>query len=154
MSHILAKPKHMFSWGYDLFIGNELLTTMDVRWLSYGGSFCWDDVEYRLGREGRWSGDFFISNGNTTIAEAIKTSPFPHRFLVSLSIGNSVLSGHPFTRVFQLKRDEGIVGEIRPKHILTRHCTIQLPDELCIQEQVFVFWLAVLMWRRSSRMSE
>lgn len=145
----------MFSWGYDLFIGHGLLTTMDVRWLSEGGSFCWEGVEYSLGRESRWSGDFFISNGDSTIAKATKTSPFTRRFLVSLSIGNAILSpGHPFTRAFQLKREERVIGEIRPKHILARHCTIQLPDELSIPEQVFVFWLAVLMWRRSSRSND
>ena len=151
MSSIQAKPKSIFSWSFDLFVDHELLTTMDMRWFKEGGLFHWNDCEYRLGRENLWSGDFFLNKDERQIAKATKTSPFARKFILKLTAGELVLSAvHPLTRVFHLTDGNNVIGIIKPDHILTRQCTIQLPDTLCVPEQVFIFWLVVLMWRRST----
>ena len=154
MSDLRAVPRHLFSWGFDLFIGDEFLTSMDMNWLSEGGAFRWNGADYQLGRESLWAGDFFLRTGGRQVASAAKPNPFTRRFIVTCSVGECVFSAaHPLTRAFQLSGRDGLIGSIEPAHPFTRRCAIYLPDSLSIPEQVFLFWLAALMWRRAQNSS-
>jgi hypothetical protein len=152
MPHFQARPKHLFSWGFELFVDAEFLTTLDVRCLHDGGAFSWDDTPYRLGREGFRSGDFFLEANGEIAARATKPNPFLRRFVIRLPSRDMEFSAaSPFVRAFQLTEQGSIIGCIRPHHPFTRKCAVDLPEDLSIPERVFIFWLAVLMWRRTSR---
>ena len=56
---------------------------------------------------------------------------------------------HPFTRCFKLVENGITIGTIRLNHVFTRNCFIDLPG-VSLSVQVFIFWVAVLMWRRAA----
>ena len=145
----------MMSWTFDLFENNVPVTTLNTRWLREAGMFQWQEARFRLGREGFCSGDFFLARGDQVKVRAQKTSPLTRTFRLDIHDQEMVLSANsPFGRTFQLTRQGIVQGSIRPNHPFTRKCRIDLPDDLDTPTQVFIFWLVVLMWRRTSRSSE
>ncbi|MCF7973176.1 MAG: hypothetical protein K9N55_05145 [Phycisphaerae bacterium] len=155
MSILKARPRHMLSWGFDLFEDEILLATLTLKWLREGGTFQWNDAQFHLGREGFWSGDFLLTRNDQAMARAKKTSPFTRTFRLEIRGQSMILSARsPFGRTFQLTQHGTIVGTIRPNHLLTRACVLDLPDSMDTPNWVFIFWLVVLMWRRTSRSND
>ncbi|MBM4027524.1 MAG: hypothetical protein FJ280_19275 [Planctomycetes bacterium] len=151
MIRIQARPRHMFSWDFDLYLEGELLAGFDMAWLREGGTFTYGGREYHLTREGLWSGEFLLMSQQQVLARATKESAFVRRFLVRS--GDRALAlepASPFTRRFQLLENGAVIGSIVPEHWFTRACTLQFPDDLPVPLQVFLFWLVVLMWRRDA----
>ncbi len=143
------------SWTFDVFGNQGLLTTLNQRWARERGTFQWQNTAYQLGREGCLSGDFFLAQDDRVITRATKTSPFARKFKLNIQDRELILSAKsPFLRTFQLTEQAKVTGTIRPNHALTRKCVIDLPDELDTANQVFIFWLVVLMWRRTSRSND
>ena len=151
MSQIEARPKHLFSWGFELRTSDGFLTTMDVSWLQGRGAFPWGGVDYALGRESWPMGDFLLQSQGNAVARAAKVSPFLRSFRVQLDTRDLVFkAASPFTRRFILIENADVIGQIAPNHPFTRSSVIELPDNLDVPVQVFLFWLAVLMWRRAA----
>ena len=151
MSQIQAKPKHLFSWGFVLSVNHNHLVTMDVSFIREGGQFIWNNNTYQLSREGFYCGDFLLLKDNEIIARASKPNPFTRRFVLGIGNREIVLAANsPFTRCFHLTENNMTIGSISPNHPFTRRTTIELPDDMDIPIQVFIFWLVVLMWRRAS----
>jgi len=150
MTQIRAKPRYVFSWGFNLYLDGTPLTSLDMTWLREGGQFAWDGTEYHLWRQGLWSGDFLLLVGEEVRARATKESAFARSFIVRT--GNRDLrleATSVFSRRFRLIENGSIVGGIAPDHLFTRSCTLDLPQDLSVPVQVFIFWLAALMWRRA-----
>ncbi len=150
MAPIQARPRHWFSWGFDLFLDGEFLAGFDMSWLREGGRFTYGDREYRLSREGFWSGDFLLTADQEVLARAAK-SAFVRRFVVRTGAREFTLeAASAFTRSFRLIENGLIVGGVLPHHLFTRACTLEFPHDLPVPVQVFLFWLVVLMWRRAA----
>ena len=151
MAEIRAKPKHLFSWSFDLYREGLLLASFDMSWLREGGRFDWSGREYRLSREGLWSGDFLLTTGPETPARAHKESPFTRRFIVHTG-GRELTLEAPslFLRRFQLVEQDTVLGSIVPDHLFSRACRLELPQDFDVPVQVFLFWLVALMWRRAA----
>ncbi len=153
MTQIQARPKHPFSWGFDLYLEGELLAGFDMSWLREGGRFTYEGREYLLSREGFWSGDFLLATDQEVLARAAK-SAFVRRFVVRTAERELVLEpASLLTRRFRLVENGLIVGFVLPNHPFTRACTLEFPDDLPVPVQVFLFWLVVLMWRRAAESS-
>jgi hypothetical protein len=153
MTPIQARPKHLFSWGFDLYLEGELLAGFDMTWLREGGCFTYGERQYLLSREGFWSGDFLLVTDQEVLARAAK-SAFVRRFVVRTAERELVLEpASPFTRTFHLVENGLIVGYVVPNHLFTRACTLEFPDDLPVPVQVFLFWLVALMWRRAAESS-
>ncbi|MBN1362486.1 MAG: hypothetical protein JW993_17955 [Sedimentisphaerales bacterium] len=149
-----ARPKSLFSWGYELRRGTLVVARMDMTWLSEGGSFTWEGIGYRLSRQGFWSGDFLLEGAGQIPARATKPSPFRRHFEVH--VGPRVLALEavsPLTRAFRLLENGSLVGAVTPRSFFSRCCTVDFPDDLPVPVQVFLFWLVVLMWRRAANSS-
>jgi hypothetical protein len=150
MAQIRARPRHLFSWGFDLYLDGELLTGFDMAWLREGGQFTWDGTEYQLSREGLWSGDFLLLTGDEVRARATKESAFERTFVVRLDERALRLeAASVFSRSFRLSEHGVMIGRVTPDHFFTRACTLDVPGDLPVPVQVFIFWLVVLMWRRA-----
>jgi hypothetical protein len=150
MAQIQARPRHLFSWDFDLFLDGEFLAGFDMSWLREGGHFTYGDNEYHLSREGFWSGDFLLTSDQEALARAAK-SAFVRRFIVQTGSREFILEpASLFTRSFRLVEKGVVVGYVLPNHLFTRACTLELPDDLPVPVQVFLFWLVVLMWRRAA----
>lgn len=150
MTRMRARPKYLFSWGFDLYWDGGLLAGFDMAWLREGGRFTHGDREYLLSREGLWSGDFVLVAEQAVLARATKESAFVRRFLVRTGERDLVLEAvSVFGRSFQLGENGLVVGSVIPDHLFTRACTLEFPDDLAVPVQVFLFWLVALLWRRA-----
>jgi hypothetical protein len=56
-----------------------------------------------------------------------------------------------WSREFLVQNGEEIVGTIRPASAFSRRVQVTLPAEWPLQFQIFVFWLAIVSWRRTQR---
>jgi hypothetical protein len=150
MTQMRARPKHWFSWGFDLYLDSAFLVGFDTSWLREGGRFTYQDRAYRLSREGLWSGDFLLTADEQVLARATKESAWVRRFIIRTGQRELILEAtSAFTRGFRLVEGAASVGGIAPDCLFTRACTLELPDDLPVPVQVFLFWLVVLMWRRA-----
>lgn len=151
MTPIRARPKHWFSWGFDLEIDGTSLIRFDMDWLREGGRFTWAGTEYRLSRERAWVGDFLLTADQQVLARATKDNPFVRRFIVDVEGRELLLQAAAwFTPRFELIEQDTVVGRVVPNHFLTRACTVEFPQNLSVPVQVFLFWLVALMWRRAA----
>ncbi len=151
MTAIRARPKHWFSWGFDLDLDGTAWVTFDMDWLREGGRFTWASTEYRLSREGVWSGDFLLVAGERVLAHATKENPFVRRFAIDIDGRELVLQAAGwFTPRFELIERDTVVGRVVRDHFFTRACTVEFPQDLSVPVQVFLFWLVALMWRRAA----
>jgi hypothetical protein len=151
MSAMRARPKHLFSWGFDLDLDGTPLVGFDMAWVREGGRFTWAGREYRLAREGAWSGDFLLTADEQVLARATKDSPFVRRFAVHVDGRELALQAAAwFTSRFELIEGDTMVGRVVRDHLFTRACTVEFPPDLDVPVQVFLFWLVVLLWRRAS----
>lgn len=151
MTSIEARPRHVFSWGFNLGTPEGPLTTVDLSWIREGGRMVWRGRDYRFGREGLWGGDFYVMCGEEPLAVATKESSLFRRFVVTVGTRRLVLeAASPFTRRFLIREGTREVGSIAPRHPFTRVSTLRFPDDLEVPVRVFLFWLAALMWRRAA----
>ena len=151
MAMLEARPKGWLSWRFELCAGGRAIVSMDMAWLTEGGSFVWEGVEYGLSREGLWSGDFVLQAGGDTPARAAKPSAFLRRFDVHVGSRHLTLeAASALTRKFHLVENGSVVGAVTPLHPFSRRCTIVFPDDLTLPVQVFLFWLVALIWRRAA----
>ena len=148
---LCAIPKSIFSWGFDVYWQNDLLAVIDMAWMTEGGSFEYEGCNYCLSKEGFLSGSFSLHSNGDVIAEAEKTA-LVRCFEVRYGEKTYELrAASPFTRCFVLRQNGDTVGEIAPNHPFTRRCNIDLPEEISVPGKLFMFWLVLLMGRRSSQ---
>jgi len=147
---IQARPRHLFSWGFDLLLDDGSAICLDMAWFREGGRFAWDGTEYQISREGFYLGDFLLTADGQVLAAATK-GLLSRRFSVRMGDRElelraaSWLSGR-----FELVEQGTVIGEVARDHFFTRSSTAQFPQDLSVPVQVFLFWLVILMWRRQS----
>lgn len=154
MGTIRARPGHLFSWCFDLDLDETSRVSFDMQWLREGGRFTWAGREYRLSREGAWSGDFLLTADEQALARATKQSIFARTF--TIHVDGRELTIHAvswLSRRFELTEQGSVIGVVVPDHLFTRACTVEFPNDLSVPVRVFLFWLVVLMWRRADRSS-
>jgi hypothetical protein len=150
---LYAIPKSVFSWGFEVYDGNSLLAEIDTAWLLEGGCLNFAGHTYRLHKAGILSGHFSLEQNGVEIAAAQKTALLRH-FEVRYGHNRYTLCARsPLSRSFVLKQNDVIIGHIIPNHLFTRKCSIELPAAIPAPVQLFMFWLVLLMWRRTARSS-
>lgn len=144
-------PQNWFSWNFDVLDDDRLVASIKVSSLPETGAFSLDGADYRAHREGMFSGDFFLESDGQTIARAQKPSAFLSTFEIryldrSYKLKKESLVGRSFV-LFEGDRE---TGSIRPEGFLSRKSAVSLPEAMPGPVQVFVIWLAILMWRRDT----
>ncbi|MBN2216561.1 MAG: hypothetical protein JW719_04210 [Pirellulales bacterium] len=149
-----AHPKSIFSWNFSITKGSVLVANLTMNWMGERGSLDVHGARYDLYRQGWLHGAFVIATDRLVVAQAGKSSPFVRRFDVAYGHHRLCLTARsPFTRAFGVYDESGEIGSIYPDHFLTRRATIALPESIALPVQAFLFWLAVLMWRRAANSS-
>ncbi|MGD9128619.1 MAG: hypothetical protein PVH19_14680 [Planctomycetia bacterium] len=149
---LIAKPRHWFSWCFHILDeeGN-LLTDISQHWFREQGEFSIGEYTFQLQRDSMWDGLFSLRENDSVLVSAQKTSMFLRSFEVQ--IGNTfytLKAENAFTRKFVLRDQEGRYwGEVRPKHPFTRRSEISFSNEFPVAIRVFLFWLALILWRRA-----
>ncbi|MEM8601173.1 MAG: hypothetical protein AAGF99_14730 [Bacteroidota bacterium] len=162
-----ARPTGLFSWDYRVYAGGREVAFLDVGLLLEGADLDIGGIPFRLDREGL-AGDFTLAFEGIVIARATKRSLFTGTFDVVLDAPlaetgtthllvkrKSLVSDH-----FEVFVQGGVpdepgarLGMIRKRNMLTRRALVDLPNTFPLGVQVFLLWLAVLMWRRGNRSS-
>jgi len=138
-------------WNFDVFEGDHQVAEIKTSTLPESGTFAIDGVSYRAYREGMFSGDFFLESDGQTIASAEKPSAFLNSFNITHIDRSYALKKESFvSRSFILLEGDREVGSIRSEGLLTRKATAALPEMIPRPVQLFVIWLAILLWRREA----
>ncbi len=109
----------------------------------------------RLGKDALLGKQYLLHVDDELIAHADKPSRLFNRFEFEHAGSTYTLrKASTWLRRFELFRTgpahEEKVGEIRPESMWLRHSRIVLPAELPRAVQVFVFWLAAVVWQREN----
>ena len=148
MLHI--EPLRWFSWDFTVDRDGRQVAELDISWWRERGELLVDGAAYTVVREGLISSDFrMTAPDGRVVATASKPSLFRRRFDV-------VFGGHTVTlqarsawgRTMDVLLDGRSAGSITPAGVWTRRASADLPDTLPRPVQVFVLWLAVLLWKR------
>ena len=149
---LIATPRSIFSWSFDLHRGDELVAHIDMAWLREAADVFIGGQDYTFLRESILQGTFALKQGDEVLARAQKTSIFSRSFEVEIAGGGSTL--RPvwiWGREFALYNGDLQVGRIYPQTWFRWTAVIDLPDGLTLPEQVFLYWLVLVMWRRQAK---
>ena len=144
-----AVPRHLFSYDFVVRSASGDVATLDVALWRERAEFELDGVPYRMYREGLMSGAFILERAGFPIATAAKPSAFRAAF--ELETGGRSYSLRRlsiFSRHFGLFSGDTQIGSVRPASIFTRRTLIELPRDWSPALQLFVFWLALVIWKR------
>ena len=145
---IVAVPKGWFSSDYRLQQPHGTVTEIDVSGWREKAEFEVHGGQYRLSREGLASGAFVLESDGKMLARAVKPSAFRARFQVQFGGRTFELRRGGWSSNFGLFDGATQVGSIRRAGMFTRRAIIELPHDWPLAAQVFVFWLALVIWNR------
>ena len=145
-----AIPSNFFATRFHLQQDSRLLGEIETGLWREKARLELEDGTYELYREGLFSGDFVLERNSEVVARASKPSVRQSRFEVQLPDRRLVLSKPTWSwrRSFSLFDGEKKIGSIGPVGLFTRRTNIDLPDNWSLPTRVFLFWLAVIIWKR------
>lgn len=142
-------PKSMFSSTYEFRTPTHELVAFRASSWHERAEFDLQGSRYRVYRQSRFKGPFLLERDGRVIANAVKPSAFRERFEVDAKGANYTLRKlSAFSRRFYLFSGEQQIGEIAPVSAFSRRTRIDLPADIPLPVQLFMFWLALLMWKR------
>ena len=129
----------------------ELVAALEVPLLREGGRLVIGDRIHRVEREGLMSGPWVLLDGDQLLFEADKPSAIRNRFMVTVKGAPLELSPTSWTlRSFRLVGPDWVeFGQIRRPSWLSRRVEIDLSDLVPLEAQLFLFVLAMVLWRRA-----
>ena len=144
------EPLRWFSWDFTVGRDGQPIAELDISWWRERGELLVDGVTYTVVREGLVSSDFrMTAPDGRVVATASKPSILRRRFDV-VSGGRTVTlqARSAWGRTMDVLLDGRSAGAITPAGVWTRRASADLPETLPRPVQVFVLWLAVLLWKR------
>ncbi len=146
-----ATPNSLFSWDFTVFCDSEFLADIDMSWLRERADVTIGDQAFSVCRTSVMSGTFVLKSGDQVLAEAKKVSAFTRTFEIRTDDRELTLKAVSiWKRQFALYENGAQIGQIGPTNWLRRRAVIDLPDDIPIPIQVFLFWLVVVLWRRQA----
>jgi hypothetical protein len=145
---IEAVPTRWFSGDYRLQQPHGTVAELDISAWREKAEFDVEGGRYQLDREGRPTRAFVLMRGGELLARAIKPSAFRSRFEVQFAGRTFELRREGWRSDFSLYAGTERIGSVRRAGAFTRRAIIELPDDWPLAAQVFVFWLALLIWNR------
>lgn len=146
---IQCVPKSIFSWNYDVFATDQVIS-VEFNWLGEQGLIKFGFENFAIKKIGLVQPSWSLLFASGTAATAHKPSAFARSFDIETSFGTIHLVAQSVFGRTMLIKGMGFDGVISPDHFLTRKASItgDIPD---LKIGVFAFWLTVLLWRRASR---
>jgi hypothetical protein len=147
-----AVPTDFLSRNFRLEQESKLVGQLDPSMWRCKATLDLEEGTYNLYREKLLGGDYLLEHNGTIVARAVRTNVFRSKYAVQ--IGNRVLEFKKLswtTRKFGLFDGDQQIGGIYPRGIFTRRAKIDLPGDWPLANRVFMFWLALLMWKQDSQ---
>lgn len=144
------RPLRWFSWDFAVERDGQAVAALDIAWWRERGELTIGDATYTITREGFVTSDFrMTASDGTVVAAATKPSMLRRRFeIVHAGHTISLEARSAWGRTMDVQVDGRAVGAITPASAWSRRAIADLPDTLPSPVQVFVLWLAVLLWKR------
>ncbi len=148
--HIQAFPQFL-TWSYTLHDDAGHTIRLVAAFMRERASFTFEGTQYSIARPGLMVGPFELRDERGLVAAAQKAA-MRRSFEVATSAGELLLAADfVFTRAFSIQRQGRVIGHVKPEHAFTRRAVLDVDADVCVPEGVFLFWLAMLTWRRASR---
>jgi hypothetical protein len=141
-------PIGVCSWNY-LLRGDGHEARVDFNWMSEQGRLWIDHQEYRIEKDGMFSGSWRMGSAEGTLFRARKTSAFTRTFGIDGGGVQATLhAASAFGRTMVLDSG-GKQSVIAPAHPFTRRASM---SGTCgdFRLAAFAFWLTGLTWRRAA----
>ena len=146
-----AIPKRWFSWDFNVTEGSKPVAEIDLSWWREKGVLTIDGVSYTVYRERLMGGEFKLESAGSVLARAEKPSAFRRTFVIKHRDRHYTLKAKSaFRRAFVLMQGDREVGFLSPDGLFTRSASVHLPEELPLAVQIFITWLAIILWKRES----
>jgi hypothetical protein len=148
---LTAVPKGWCSPSYRVLENNAPLAIVHLSSYREAGDLEIQGANYRVYREGLFSGAFLLEEHGSVLARAEKPSALLRRFEVEHNGKNYLLEAESImTRTFVLSEAGIQIGSIYAQHSLTRRSVVDLPEGIPLPVRLFMFWLVMILWKRAS----
>lgn len=144
-------PAGICSWNY-LLRGDGHDARVDFNWMSEQGRLWIGSREYRIEKDGPFSGSWRMESAEGTLFHAQKCSAFTRTFEITGAGVQAMLhAASAFGRTMVLESG-GEQSIIAPAHPFTRRASM---SGTCgdFRLAAFAFWLTGLTWRRAANSS-
>jgi len=151
---LVARRKRWFSQSYALETSTgEPVAELDVSLLKEGARLHLDGKTYRIERASLMSGPWQFRDGDELLFEATKPSMLRNRFLMLVKGASLELApkGFLMRRFVLVGPDWADLGEIRRTNWLGTRVDVDLSELVPREAQLFLFFLALVIWRRADR---
>lgn len=146
-----AVPQNLFSSSFTVNQNGKPIAEVDLAWFRERADVRIFNETFTFVRDGILSGTFALQFNGQVLATAHKSTPFTRAF--DIETGGRILSLRAvsiWTREFRLFENGKQIGRIYPLSFWGRTTGIDLPQDLSIPVQTFLFWLVVVLWRRAA----
>lgn len=146
-----AIPDGWLTWNFTIFDDNTSIANIHLAWARESGEFNLGESNYKVYREGFFSGAFILDKHGKVLARAEKTSALFRSFKVEYESKNYILEAETaLRRKFVLRESERRIGTVEPEHIFSRKAIINLPEDITLPVRIFMVWLTIIMWKREA----
>ncbi|HRV93417.1 MAG TPA: hypothetical protein P5526_14755 [Anaerolineae bacterium] len=146
-----AIPDGWFSWDFTIFDNNTPIVNVDLAWVRESGEFNLGGSNYKVYREGFFSGVFILEKQGQALARAEKPSALFRSFKVEYESKSYKLEAETaLRRKFVLRAGERRIGTLEPEHAFSRKAIINLPEDIALPVRIFMVWLTIIMWKREA----
>tara|TARA_R100000027_G_scaffold8406_1_gene6229 strand:+ start:10191 stop:10670 length:480 start_codon:yes stop_codon:yes gene_type:complete len=153
---LICTPKSIFSWDFIIRESGDLSNKgfVEFNWMTEQGSIRFLDKSFSVDKRDWLSGHWSLVLDDQKIAQAEKVSAFSRSFELSTEEGALRLkASNPLQRRFEILSGDSCIGRIAPVGPFVRKAQIRCAETVSVETQLFCFWLAALMWKRSSQSS-
>lgn len=127
----------------------EALAVLNVSTLRTKADLEFRGERYRCYREGHLTGAFLLEQDGVVLARAEKPSVLRSHFTVQLAGRDYLLKKRSaWSRSFVLYENETEVGYLHRSGFFVRRVQVEFPEGWPLAAQVFIFWLALIVWTR------
>ena len=146
-----ATPRGLFTWGFTIRQGGDTIADIDPSWLGERAEIRVEGQAYSAYRESLLAGTFVLQSEERTLARARKSSAFVRAFDIDLAGRPMELKAvSVWRREFGLFENGEQVGRISPASWFGWQAVIDLPSDIPLSAQLFLFWLVLVLWRRAA----
>ncbi|NCB39515.1 MAG: hypothetical protein EOM80_12185 [Erysipelotrichia bacterium] len=151
---LTAVPKGFFSWDFTLLDADRPVAEVGLAFWPERGTLAVPGATFTVRREGLLSGAFLLESAGKVIARAQKPSVFKRRIEIEFDGDFYILeTASYFGRAMRVKLGEQTIGSLQPQGFFSWRMDVDLPDGMPLPTCGFIFWLAVVLWKRDAESS-
>lgn len=145
---IQLMPRGFSSWDYDLYQGQDYLSSISVSLLKERGNFSLSGENYSIYHESI-NGPFLLFKGSEVVARAFKPNYFLNQFTLEHEKRSYALKSlSSATKTFYLMDGEEAVVTVRRRGVLSSAGEAVLAEHLFLPFGIFAIWMVIVMWRK------